>query len=47
MYFPWWFVGLGGSVGGGDSVVKAVEGGPDGVVVVVVGGSVGPAVREK
>ena len=34
-------------MGGGDSVVKAVEGGPDGVVVVVVGGSVGPAVREK
>ena len=30
-------------MGGGESVVKAVEGGPVGVVVVVVGGSVGPA----
>ena len=38
-------MGLGGSVGGGESVVKAVDGGPEGVVVVVVGGSVGPAGR--
>ena len=32
-------------MGGGESVVKAVDGGPEGVVVVVVGGSVGPAGR--
>ena len=38
-------MGLSGSVGGGESVVKAVDGGPEGVVVVVVGGSVGPAGR--
>ena len=38
-------MGLGGSVGGGESVVKAVDGGPEGVVVVVVGGSVGLAGR--
>ena len=36
-------MGLGASVGGGESVVKAVDGGPLGVVVVVVGGLVGPA----
>ena len=34
-------------MGGGESVVKAVDGGPEGVVVVVVGGSVGPAGRTK